>query len=76
MKRIPISQTSNTFLALCVSLVVLTGAFNCAQAKTYNVWEKIEITLNARKSYENPYTQTEVWVDIEGPEFKRILGWR
>jgi len=71
MKRIPISQTSNTFLALCVSLVVLTGAFNCAQAKTYNVWEKIEITLNARKSYENPYTQTEVCVDIEGPEFKK-----
>ena len=42
---------------------------------TYHVWEKAEITLRAEKSYENPYTDVEVWVDLEGPGFsKRCYG--
>ena len=41
-------------------------------------WEPNEITLTARNSYANPYTQVDVWVDLEGPGFsKRVYGfWR
>jgi len=42
-----------------------------ADSGRYHVWQKVEITLQAEKSYENPYTQTQVWVDLEGPGFKR-----
>jgi hypothetical protein len=44
-------------------------------AKTYHVWEKVEITFKAEKTYENPYTDVELWVDLEGPDFdKRCYG--
>jgi hypothetical protein len=31
----------------------------------------VEITLDSGKSYENPYTDVEVWVDLTGPGFSR-----
>jgi len=40
-------------------------------AETSHVWEKTEITLQASTSYENPYTDVEVWADLEGPAFKK-----
>jgi hypothetical protein len=40
-----------------------------------HVWEKFEITLEARESYDNPYTDVVVWVDLHGPDFKkRVYG--
>ncbi len=40
-----------------------------------HVWEKQEITLEARGSYANAYTDVEVWVDLQGPGFsKRCWG--
>ncbi len=40
-----------------------------------HVWEKVEITLTAERSYANPYTDVEVWVDLKGPNFaKRVYG--
>ncbi len=41
---------------------------NC---RSVHVWEKVEITLQARESYANPYTDVSVWVDLEGPDFKK-----
>ena len=42
---------------------------------TGHVWEKIEITLHAQQQYPNPYTAVVVWVDLEGPNFKkRVYG--
>jgi len=39
------------------------------------VWQKKEIVFEAEKSYENPYKQVEVWVDLKGPGFeKRCYG--
>jgi hypothetical protein len=39
------------------------------------VWEKLELTFKAEKSYANPYTDVEVWVDLQGPGFsKRVYG--
>jgi len=40
-----------------------------------HVWEKVEIALVAKKTYANPYTKVEVWVDLRGPGFsKRVYG--
>jgi hypothetical protein len=36
-----------------------------------HIWEKQEITLIAQGEYSNPYMQVDVWVDLEGPEFKK-----
>jgi len=40
-----------------------------------HTWEKHEIALHAENEYPNPYTDVEVWVDLEGPGFsKRVYG--
>lgn len=36
-----------------------------------HVWEKVEITLQTQRQYENPYADVEVWVDFKGPGFDR-----
>ncbi|MHC4640242.1 MAG: apiosidase-like domain-containing protein [Planctomycetota bacterium] len=55
-------------LILFVVSAFLPGTFNEAYAETYQVWEKVEVTLQAARSYENPYKEVEVWVDLEGPQ--------
>ena len=35
------------------------------------VWQKLEVVLHAARDYANPYTDVEVWVDLEGPGFAR-----
>ena len=35
------------------------------------MWELTEITLEANTDYDNPYTEVEVWLDLQGPEFER-----
>ena len=41
----------------------------------FHVWEKYEIVLTAENKYENPYTEVEVWVELEGPGFcRRVYG--
>ena len=38
-------------------------------------WEMQELTFAAEQSYENPYTDVVVWVDLSGPEFtKKVYG--
>jgi hypothetical protein len=62
-------------LALFVGVALLPGGCTTFSAETYHVWEKVEITLRAEKSYENPYKEVEVWVDLKGPAFeKRCYG--
>ena len=39
--------------------------------RVQHVWEKVEITLRAHNKYDNPYTDVVVWVDLEGPGFKK-----
>ncbi len=61
--------------ALPVIAALVLGLFSSAHADTHHVWQKVEITLNAGKSYDNPYTDVEVWVDLKGPGFnKRCYG--
>lgn len=43
--------------------------------KMVHVWEKVEVVLEASKSYENPYRDVDVWIDLKGPSFeKRVYG--
>ncbi|MCF7973868.1 MAG: DUF4038 domain-containing protein, partial [Phycisphaerae bacterium] len=40
-----------------------------------HVWDKVEITLHAKTTYDNPYKDVTVWVDLTGPGFaKRCYG--
>ena len=42
---------------------------------TQYVWSKIDLRFIADRRYENPYTELEIWVDLEGPGFsKRVYG--
>jgi hypothetical protein len=42
---------------------------------TEHVWSRIDIRLHAEGDYANPYTDVEIWVDLEGPDFrKRVYG--
>jgi hypothetical protein len=67
-------------LAVRLSVVAAVWAWCAAPpgscfADSCHVWEKVEIPLRAEKSYENPYTEVQVWVDLEGPDFrKRCYG--
>ena len=59
-----------------IRFAVVVGAFLLAApatvfADTRHVWQKVEITLQSSGSYENPYTNVEVWADLEGPGFKK-----
>lgn len=56
-------------VVLCAPDAVRAGAVAC------RVWEKVEIVLQAENSYENPYKDVIVWVDLKGPDFeKRCYG--
>jgi len=59
------------FVVLFVVAVLLSGMSEAGYAADYRVWEKVEITLRAQGSYESPYKEVEVWVDLEGPGFKK-----
>ena len=60
---------------LFAAVALLLGAINVGFAGTAHVWEKVEITFHAERHYDNPYTEVEVWIDLEGPEFeKRCYG--
>lgn len=56
---------------LYVFTAFFPGALDSVFADTCHVWEKVEITLNASKSYQNPYIEVEVWVNLQGPRFNR-----
>lgn len=64
-------------------LFVMSSAVLCflAECESYgtsavvHVWEKQELTFASSNSFQNPYTDATVWVDLEGPHFKkRVYG--
>ena len=61
-------------LPACGWLSILASNIVCRAAEqqaTVHVWEKVEISLSTERSYANPYTDVDVWVDLQGPQFKR-----
>ena len=62
-----------------VSALVAGGCIETLQqpgpVQACHVWEKVEITLQAKNSYENAYRDVVVWVDLKRPGFsKRCYG--
>ncbi len=40
-----------------------------------HVWDRVELTFVAARTYANPYNDVDVWVDLTGPSFKkRVYG--
>jgi len=60
-----------TFLSVLWAMTVLSWSATAAFADAVGVWEKVEITLHSAKTYENPYTDVTVWVDLKGLGFER-----
>jgi len=58
-------------LCWCAALVAFAQCAATAIAAPVHVWEKVEITLSASNAYANPYTDVQVWVDLNGPGFAR-----
>ncbi len=62
-------------LILFAAAAFLLGIFSVGVAGAAGVWEKVEITLHAERTYENPYKEVEVWVTLKGPGLeKRCYG--
>lgn len=60
---------------ICLLALAFLSPLSHVAAATYHVWEKVEIVLEADGTYENPYTQVNVWLDLKGPGFeKRCYG--
>ena len=49
----------------------LLASASGAETTTAHVWECQELVFTAKKSFSNPYTGVDVWVDLSGPGFKR-----
>src|SRR6516164_10907113 len=47
-------------------LLIFLLNFNTVRAEVH-VWEKVELTFHSQNHYNNPYTNVEVWVDLQGP---------
>jgi len=58
--------------AVLLSLLI---TLEVASQSTIHTWEMQEITLEAENSYENPYVEVILWIDLSGPEFsKKVYG--
>ncbi|MHC4325739.1 MAG: apiosidase-like domain-containing protein, partial [Planctomycetota bacterium] len=74
-KTVMIYQVWDFSWAFFAAVALLLGSIDTGFAGTVHVWEKVEITLHTEKHYDNPYTEVEVWIDLEGPGFeKRCYG--
>ena len=64
---------------LLVLLTIGTIAETLAQTESVHseirTWDMQEIVLEAKKTYDNYYTDVTCWVDLKGPDFsKRVYG--
>jgi len=50
---------------------VLTAVRGASAEEAHHVWQKVEIILKAQRDYAHPFRDVDVWVDLEGPGFRR-----
>jgi len=65
------------FVIVCGVWLVFPGGVAAASPDiaVVHVWQKQELTFTAARSFTNAYTQGTVWVDLDGPNFKkRVFG--
>lgn len=61
-------------LPIIIAVTAATAAL-AANRSSLHTWEKQEITLTSAKTFNNPYSEVTVWVDLTGPGFnKRVYG--
>lgn len=61
-------------LLILTGIVLINYLSAFGQESTFT-WQKVEIELQATNEYQNPYTEVDVWVQLEGPGFsKRCYG--
>jgi hypothetical protein len=71
----PLSLAKPPSLIALACLWLCPAAGLSADASPARVWEKRELTFTAERPYANPYTEAVVWVDLNGPGFrKRVYG--
>jgi hypothetical protein len=64
-----------TLLLLLFPVIASGPSALHTEPAAYRLWQKVEITLEAQGTYEKPYTDVTVWVDLAGPEStKRAYG--
>ena len=63
-----VGMRSGWWLRLAIFVAAVPALCGAAEQR---VWEKVEITLRAEKVSANPYLNQDVWVDLEGPGFKK-----
>jgi hypothetical protein len=62
------------FAALFLALVSPATAARL-QSGEVHVWEMQEVRLEAARDYANPYADVDVWIELDGPGFrKRVYG--
>lgn len=69
-------RLKTTLASILLLLATLLGVAGPAQASRLNsgevhVWEVQEVTLQAERDYANPYMDVDVWIELEGPGFKK-----
>jgi arylsulfatase A-like enzyme len=65
------SRFQSILILLLTPYVFLLGGLSAVIAGDVHVWEKVEIELTSERTFENAYTDVEVWVDLKGPGFEQ-----
>jgi len=55
---------------ILVTVLLIVGTMNCGiiQNTEVHVYEVLEVTFSANKTYANPYIDVDLWVTLTGPE--------
>lgn len=71
----------NRLSRLCLSALLLFTLVACATSSDQpseagvRTWEMQQLVFHAENSYDNPYIEVDVWVQLKGPDFdKRVYG--
>ena len=68
-------MNSRVFFSLVLVSQMLVSRLSLIAQDTLHVWELLEVKLQSQKKYANPYTDVDVWIELNGPGFsKRIYG--
>jgi hypothetical protein len=57
------------------TLLFIAVQFLSSAQTSLHVWEMNELTFTAANTYNNPYTEVKIWVELSGPDFnKKVYG--
>src|SRR5690606_30450564 len=75
IKSLRMGQVFLLGLAITLSACTAAGIGKSAKNTAVRTWEMQEIVFLANNTYDNYYTDVDMWVQLQGPEFnKRVYG--